>query len=63
MVMAGFARHYSKYSQKCANKDAMPLATIEDGIAQAEEIAISKKVGMWSNPNAVAPWDWRKQNR
>lgn len=54
MVMAGFARHYIKYSQKCANRDAL---------AQAEEIAKAKRAGMWSDPNAIAPWDWRKQHR
>jgi micrococcal nuclease len=54
MVMAGFARHYSKYSQNCANRSA---------ITQAEEIAKAKRAGMWSDPNAVAPWDWRKQRR
>jgi micrococcal nuclease len=54
MVMAGFARHFQKYSQNCPNRNA---------IAQAEEIAKAKRAGMWSDPNAIAPWDWRKQRR
>lgn len=43
-----------------SNRDA---ARSVDGTVQAEEIAKTKRSGMWSDPNAVAPWDWRKQNR
>jgi endonuclease YncB( thermonuclease family) len=54
MVRAGFARHYSKYSGNCPNKKS---------IEQAEEIAIANRAGMWSYPNAIAPWEYRKLKR
>lgn len=54
MVMAGYAYHYTRYSGNCPNRDA---------IAQAETIAKQKRAGVWANPNAIAPWDWRKQKR
>lgn len=52
MVEAGFAYHYSRYSGNCPNKNA---------IEQAESIAKSKRLGVWSDPNLEKPWDYRKR--
>lgn len=54
MVKAGFARHYPLYSGSCPNKEV---------IEKSEAIARSTRVGFWSDPNAVAPWDYRKLKR
>jgi endonuclease YncB( thermonuclease family) len=54
MVEAGFARHYSLYSGSCPNKEV---------IEKSEAIAKASRVGFWSDPNAVAPWDYRKLKR
>lgn len=52
MVKAGFAYHYSRYSGNCPNKIA---------IENAESIAKSKRIGVWSNPSLEKPWDYRKR--
>ena len=52
MVEAGFAYHYARYSDNCPNKNA---------IENAESIAKSKRVGVWSNPSLERPWDYRKR--
>ena len=54
MVSAGFARHYSKFSGNCPNKQA---------IEQAEEMAKAQRVGVWGDSSSIPPWEWRKQQR
>ncbi len=49
-VEDGLAWHYKAYSKS-------------DQIANAEIAAKSKKLGLWVNPNAVAPWIWRKSKK
>ena len=51
MVQAGLAYHYERYSGNCENRGA---------IAAAEEIAQNTRAGVWSDPNAVKPWEWRQ---
>jgi micrococcal nuclease len=46
LVKAGLAWHYKKYSHD-------PL------LAKAEHDARVKKIGLWSMPNPVTPWDYR----
>lgn len=48
MIRAGYAWHYKKYS---TNQD----------LANIEVLAKSKKQGLWSAPDAVAPWQYRQQ--
>jgi endonuclease YncB( thermonuclease family) len=50
MIRAGMAWHYLKYSND-------PI------LHQTEQIARSKRIGLWSDPNAQAPWDYRKEKR
>lgn len=50
LVKNGLAWHFTKYS---SDKD----------YAQLEQQARKKKIGLWSEPNPVAPWDWRKERR
>lgn len=47
MVKHGFAWHYKKYSD-------------DDEYAQLEIAARANKTGLWSDPEPVAPWNWRK---
>lgn len=47
LVRAGLAWHFVKYSS-------------DAGYARLEREARSRRVGLWSEPRAVAPWDWRK---
>jgi endonuclease YncB( thermonuclease family) len=46
LVKHGFAWHFVRYS-----KDAT--------LQQLEDTAKKDKVGLWQDPNPIAPWDWR----
>ena len=50
LVEAGLAWHYKRYSSD-------PL------LVRAEEQARRSKKGLWSAPNPVPPWDWRRTER
>ena len=50
LLKAGLAWHYKRYSR-------------DPELAKLEFEARAKKVGLWKEPDAVAPWEWRKQNR
>lgn len=50
LVKHGYAWHFVRYS--------------DDAILQAlEDKARRKKVGLWVDPRAIAPWEWRKGKR
>ena len=53
MVLDGHAYHYARYSSSCPNKNA---------IARAEERAKAQSTGLWVNPSAERPWDYRKRS-
>lgn len=48
LVKAGLAWHFKRYSK-------------DQEYAELENEARSKKVGLWSESNPIAPWDFRKQ--
>jgi len=50
MLEEGMAWHYAHYDH---NKR----------LAEAEKDAGANSVGLWSDPNPVAPWDWRASGR
>ena len=50
MLEDGMAWHYREYSK---NKR----------LQQAEDEAKAGKKGLWTDPNAVAPWEWRKTEK
>lgn len=50
LVKAGLAWHYKRYSS-------------ESYYSILEKMARAEKVGLWAEPDAVAPWEWRKQKR
>lgn len=47
MITAGLAWHYKKYSNS-------------EKLADLEIIAKNNKIGLWSDPGAIAPWEWRR---
>ena len=49
LVKAGMAWHYKEYSK-------------DETLAKLEKEAREKRVGLWSDPHAVAPWEWRHGN-
>jgi len=48
MVVTGMAWWFKRY------------APDEDQLREAQEAAREKKLGLWGEPMAVAPWEWRK---
>ena len=48
LVKAGLAWHYKHFSK-------------DQEYAELENEARAKKVGLWIDPNPIAPWDFRKQ--
>jgi len=50
LVRAGLAWHYKRYSS-------------DPVLAKAEVQARKAKTGLWSMPNPVPPWEWRKLHR
>lgn len=50
LVKAGFAWWYQYYAK--SDKD----------LKEAEDNARRDRLGLWADPNPVAPWEWRKAN-
>jgi endonuclease YncB( thermonuclease family) len=50
LLTAGLAWHYKRYSS-------------ESHLAELEIGARRQKVGLWSDPHAVPPWDFRRHKR
>lgn len=55
-IKRGMAWHYKKYESEQSPEDRKLYAA-------AEEEAKAKRVGLWSDPNPVPPWDYRKTKR
>lgn len=47
LLSAGLAWHYKKYND-------------DENLAQLEAEARAEQRGLWSDPDAVAPWEWRR---
>jgi len=50
LVAQGFAWHFKRYSD-------------DEDLSEAELAARRERRGLWSDPNPIPPWDWRKQPR
>lgn len=55
-VKHGFAWFYKKYQNEQPQQDRLDYL-------HAQEAAELSKVGLWVEPNPVAPWDFRKSKR
>lgn len=51
-IKAGLAWHYKKYADEQIESD-------QKLYAEEELKAQNAKIGLWAQPNATAPWDWR----
>ncbi len=51
IVKAGFAWHYASFARG------------EADLAEAERNAQKNKLGLWSQPNPTAPWEYRKMTK
>ena len=50
LIKNGMGWHYKKYSH---SKE----------LALLEQNARASRIGLWKDPNAIAPWDWRKMKK
>jgi len=50
IIKAGYAWHYRRYSDR-------------QDYADAEEQARAANLGLWSDPHAKPPWEWRRDRR
>ena len=48
LVKYGLAWHFKKYSD-------------DNDYSDLEINARNSQIGIWSEPNPIAPWDWRKR--
>ena len=53
-IKAGLAWHYKKYQNQ------QPLVD-RDAYSASETAAKNEKLGLWSDPRPMAPWDFRKR--
>ena len=56
MVSAGLAWHYKRFQRE-------QTFAARSAYAQAEKQARKQKLGLWIDPHAQAPWDWRSPTR
>jgi len=49
LLRLGMAWHYKKYNS-------------DQDLANMESESKNKKIGLWSQPNPVPPWEWRKSH-
>lgn len=53
MIDRGMAWHYKRYQDEQTPGD-------REAYAKAEEAARGARRGLWSDPEPIAPWDWRR---
>lgn len=53
-IRSGMAWHYKKYAGEQSAADRQEYA-------DSELVAKASKIGLWSDPNAMPPWDYRKR--
>lgn len=53
-IKRGLAWHYTKYQKEQSLEDRITYL-------HAQEEAMTARLGLWVEPNPVAPWDWRKR--
>jgi endonuclease YncB( thermonuclease family) len=56
VLTSGLAWHYKKYQNEQSTED-------RERYAFSEKEARLKRIGLWSEPVPVPPWDWRKARR
>lgn len=52
MVQSGYAWHYKRFANEQLEEE-------REVYSAAEETARLETIGLWSEPEPVAPWDWR----
>jgi endonuclease YncB( thermonuclease family) len=55
-VRAGLAWHYLDYAREQSPED-------RSAYSEAERVARAKRLGLWRDPQPMAPWDFRRSQR
>ena len=56
LIRAGLAWHFKRYAHEQAEED-------RERYSFAEVEARAKRAGLWSDPEPVPPWEWRRLKR
>lgn len=56
LVIDGFALHYKEFEREQSEDDRALYAN-------AEQKARDEKIGLWSQPNMIPPWDFRRMKK
>lgn len=51
-IRSGLAWHYKKYEKEQSQED-------REAYARAETEARDRRIGLWSDPDPMPPWEWR----
>jgi endonuclease YncB( thermonuclease family) len=54
LVTSGLAWHFKRYAHEQSEED-------RERYAFAEQEARAKRAGLWSDPDPVPPWEWRRR--
>ena len=54
MVLDGYAYHYAQYSGDCPDDYLL---------TKVEERAKQQKLGVWADPSAIQPWEYRQRSK
>ncbi|MDJ1184449.1 thermonuclease family protein [Roseofilum sp. BLCC_M143] len=52
MTSDGYGWKLKRYAKECPS---------DFSIAEGQQSAKDKKIGLWADPNAIAPWQWRQE--
>ena len=55
-IKRGLAWHYKRFEKEQSLEDQVAYA-------QAEKNANAYQMGLWGEPDPIAPWDWRRGSR
>jgi endonuclease YncB( thermonuclease family) len=56
LIKQGLAWHFKKYEKDQAPGDRVAYA-------DAENVARTKRIGLWSDSEPIPPWEWRKRQK
>lgn len=54
LIRTGLAWHYKKYQKEQSSEDRKKYSN-------SDEVARKERIGLWTEANPIAPWDFRKK--
>ena len=67
LSVSGYDRYQRILATVYLQEQNINLEMVKNGMAwvyfQAQDFAKQQKIGLWRDPNPIAPYEWRKQNK